>query len=175
MLIWFILVDRSWQPIEGLCLLDITCLADDGGIYNIQEKVKEARPNDLSGVDTAWLLMWRCTEPIQPKNFDDIDEEKFRLQVMRVFSEKKAKGLSSSARIAQLQPEILEQEVFFVQVTNNNWPGAYQFKHSRVANGGFIEQLKACRYEVVPQDLAHRSKWERLFRVLRHFSTHDMT
>ena len=100
MLIWFILVDRSWQPFENICLLNITSLAENGDIHDIQKKVQEARSDALSRVDTTCLLVWRCTKPIQPKNFDDIDDETLHLQVMQVFSEKKVKELSSSVRIA---------------------------------------------------------------------------
>ena len=131
MLIWFILVDRSWQPFENICLLNITSLAENGDIHDIQKKVKEARSDALSRVDTTCLLMWRCTKPIQPKDFDDIDDETLRLQVMQVFSEKKVKELSLSARIAQLQPEICEEEVFFVEVASDDWPGANQLRISQ--------------------------------------------
>ena len=170
MFIRFALVDRRphWQPFRGLCLLDITDLED---IDDIVVKVKEARSNDLSRVDAARLAVRRCTEPT---TFDGEDEAKLRIQVLQVFSDKKVKGLSNCTRIAQLQPEILEEEVFFVEVSSDDWPGAYQFEHSRVANRGFVERLKACGYEVVLENLEDRgSMWEPL-RVLRHFSIHDI-
>ena len=172
MLIRFALVDRRphWQPFRGLCLLvlDITYLDD---IYDIEEKVKEARSHDLSRVDTARLVVWRCTEPT---TFDDEDEEKLRLQVLQVFSEKKVKELSPSTRIAQLQLEILEEDIFFVEVASDDWPGANQFEHSRVANRGFVERLKGCGYEVVPEVFEDRgSLWEPL-GVLHHFSIYDI-
>ena len=170
MFIRFALVDRSphWQPFRGLCPLEITDLED---AYDIEVKVKEARSNDLSRVDAARLAVWRCTEPT---TFDDEDEEKLRLQVLQIFSDKKVKWLSQSAIMTQLQPAILEEEVFFVEVSSDDWPGAYQFEHSRVANRGFVERLKACGYEVVPENLEDRgSMWEPL-GVLRYFSIHDI-
>ena len=177
MFIRFALVNWGphWQPFRGLCLLDITSLADnhDRRIHDILQKVKEAslRSNDLSRVDTANLSMWRCTEPT---TFDGEDEEKLRVQVLQVFSEKKVKLLSISARIAQLQPEILEEEIFFVEVTSSHWPGANQFEHIRAANRGFVERLKACGYEVIPEDLEDRGWLGKPLGVLRHFPIHDI-
>jgi hypothetical protein len=76
-------------------------------------------------------------------------------------------GLSSGWRITDLQPEIMEGETFFVEVTIDNWPGANQPEHNYFENrGGVIEQLKACGYEVVPDVWdTDRGTWEPLFKV----------
>ena len=103
--VWCLTIDHENKPI-GMIFTVIL----EKNIGDLREKVKEAKPY-LKDVDADHLVVWRCKAQ---QEFDDQDNEKLKLQVRAVFSDKKVTQLGGRRTIEELK--LSDSEILFVQV-----------------------------------------------------------